>query len=704
MGIFNSWLGRNNELDGQDADYQFALNNALEPSQQELEDLANARTNATLTALQAKVLIVDSTNTIVSINPALEALLHSKESELRNKLPGFSSANLVGSKLKDLVVIPDLIEKRRESTIALGASSYACVFTPLADSDGTRLGMVLEIAETALQSEAEVKQQVLDVAVANTSGKLKAALDQMCANIMLVDSEGAIAYANAAMMAMLRQVENDIRKDLSGFSVANVLGSTIDIFSKNSSMRRELEVAAGSKSVIKAELGGRNLILLVSPVLDAQGSRLGTLLEWKDKTAELRFENSILATMENAIAGDLHGRVDAGSGSEYITTMANNINILLETFNNVIEESASALAALSEGKLTRKITTDFKGVYGKLKGDVNLTIDKLINVVNEIRECAGNVKSGAGEIYSGNTNLSQRTEQQAASLEETSSAMEEITSTVQQNAANAVQANTLARGARESAENGGDVVNNAVAAMQAISESSSRINDIIGVIDEIAFQTNLLALNAAVEAARAGDQGRGFAVVADEVRNLAGRSAKAAKEIKELIKDSGEKVKEGSRLVNKSGETLDEIVTAVKKVNDIVAEISTASDEQATGLDEINRAIGGMDDMTQQNAALVEEAAAASEALGEQAQTLERLISFFDLGSFARSIQPAVIKRPAVAPVVKSRIASRPASTSTSLKSRSILAKTRTAPVRPVAKPGIHKKPVDEDDKNWSEF
>src|SRR5690606_7455814 len=245
------------------------------------------------------------------------------------------------------------------------------------------------------------------------------------------------------------------------------------------------------------------------------------------------------------------------------------------------------------------------------------------------------VKAGAGEISSGNGELRLRTEQQASSLEQTTSAMEQIVTTVQQNAANAVQANTLARGAREAAENGGQVVGRAVAAMEAISASSNKINDIIGVIDEIACQTTLLALSAAVEAARAGDQGRGFAVVADEVRNLAGRSATAAKEIKALIKDSGDKVQEGALLVNESGATLGEIVTAVKKVNDIVAEIATASDEQASGLNEINRAVAQMDEMTRQNAAMVEQAAVASGALGAQADSLDSLIAYFETGAVA---------------------------------------------------------------------
>jgi methyl-accepting chemotaxis protein len=232
------------------------------------------------------------------------------------------------------------------------------------------------------------------------------------------------------------------------------------------------------------------------------------------------------------------------------------------------------------------------------------------------------VSRGAEEISEGNTNLSQRTEEQASSLEETASSMEQMTSTVKQNADNASRASQLAGAARDQADKGGSVVSHAVRAMTEINDASRKIVDIIGVIDEIAFQTNLLALNAAVEAARAGEQGRGFAVVASEVRSLAGRSATAAKEIKGLIQDSVKKVEEGSSLVTQSGQTLDQIVIAVKKVSDIIGEIAGASHEQSAGIDQVNKAVMQLDEMTQQNAALVEEASAASQSMAGQARSL----------------------------------------------------------------------------------
>ncbi len=297
----------------------------------------------------------------------------------------------------------------------------------------------------------------------------------------------------------------------------------------------------------------------------------------------------------------------------------------------------SALAAMldiaeGEGDLTRRLDDSGRDEIGQLAGAFNAFVEKLQGMLISIKDGARSIDVSTGEIAQGNLNLSQRTEEQAASLEETASSMEQMTSTVRQNADNARQANILAGGARESAEQGGAVVKKAVHAMDEMTESSKKIAEIISVIDSIAFQTNLLALNAAVEAARAGEQGRGFAVVAGEVRSLAQRSAEAAREIKELIEESVERVHNGASLVKRSGETLDEIMAGVKRVTDIVSEIAGASQEQASGIEQVNKAIMQMDEATQQNAALVEEAAAASKSMEEQTRGLLRQIGFFKLG------------------------------------------------------------------------
>lgn len=323
------------------------------------------------------------------------------------------------------------------------------------------------------------------------------------------------------------------------------------------------------------------------------------------------------------------------------------------TVGKVMMDTAVVMSALSTGDLTQTLEGEYEGEFAILQTAINETVTKLAQTVKEINEAASSIAMAASEISEGNIDLSQRTEEQASSLEETASSMEELTSTVRQNSDNARQANQLAANARDQAEKGGTVIKDAISAMSEISASSKKVTDIIGVIDEIAFQTNLLALNAAVEAARAGDQGRGFAVVAAEVRNLAQRSAAAAKEIKALINDSGEKVKEGSMLVDESGRTLEQIVIAAKKVGDIISEIAAAGAEQTQGIEQVNTAVTQMDEMTQQNAALVEQAAAASESLEEQGKGLQRLMSLFNTGSDSLAADPKKMRLTSAEPSTK---------------------------------------------------
>jgi methyl-accepting chemotaxis protein len=317
--------------------------------------------------------------------------------------------------------------------------------------------------------------------------------------------------------------------------------------------------------------------------------------------------------------------------------------------------AAVALARrVAAGDLTVTAQVTSKDEIGELQDALKHMNEHLHKLVGEIRTGSNAIFSASSEIAAGNLDLSSRTEEQAGSLEETASSMEELTSTVTQNAENARQATVLAMSASEVAGRGGMVVSQVVQTMASINESSKQISDIIGVIDSIAFQTNILALNAAVEAARAGEQGRGFAVVATEVRNLAHRSAAAAKEIKVLISDSVSKVEDGAKLVDQAGSTMSDIVGSVKRVTDIISEITAATEEQTAGIGQINQAIAQMDQVTQQNASLVEQAAAASEAMQGQAAHLAEVVSVFKLDDEARATAPVTARaarpvRPAVA-------------------------------------------------------
>ena len=330
-----------------------------------------------------------------------------------------------------------------------------------------------------------------------------------------------------------------------------------------------------------------------------------------------------------------------------------------------LQHAVKVAQTVAAGDLTSHIEVRSSDETGLLLQALKEMNDSLMSVVTQVRKGTDEITYASAEIAQGNLDLSNRTETQASSLEETASSMEEITSTIQHNADNARQANQLSHSASEVAQRGGSVVSQVVTTMGSINESSKKIVDIIAVIDGIAFQTNILALNAAVEAARAGEQGRGFAVVASEVRNLAQRSAGAAKEIKELINDSVNKVAEGSRLVDQAGSTMSEVVESVRRVSDIISEITAAGLQQSAGISQINDAVTEMDTLTQQNAALVEEAAAAAASLQEQAQSLSQVVSVFKLDRAHEQESHQAALRPTPSAVKKAAPVSKGAKTST---------------------------------------
>ena len=486
------------------------------------------------------------------------------------------------------------------------------VFNPIVDAHGKPFKVV-----AYLNDVTRSRQEAL------LNAAFRGALDRLDANVMVADNDLKIIFVNPAASRMLARAQESFRKDLPGFDAGRLLGTSLDAMTREPAVLRGVIEKLTDIATRQEVIGGRTMKTFMSPMKDDTGRRLGTVLEWFDRTQEVATESELHEVIAAVTAGNLENRISLDGKRDFFLTLSRGINELVDAISTVVVEVRGVVAAANQGDLNRRIDTQGKaGLLVQIGSGINDLTSTLSALVSQVKTASAEVSRGADEISQGNANLSQRTEEQASSLEETASSMEEMTSTVKQNADNAAHASKLAVAARDQAEKGGAVVSKAVTAMVGINDASKKIADIISVIDGIAFHTNLLALNAAVEAARAGEQGRGFAVVATEVRNLAGRSATAAKEIKGLIQDTVSKVDEGSKLVTQSGATLEQIVTAVKKVTDIVTEIAAASNEQSSGIEQVNKAVMQLDELTQQNAALVEQASAASQAMAEQAREL----------------------------------------------------------------------------------
>lgn len=589
----------------------------------------NFRIKEALNATSSNVMMADVNRNIIYMNRAVTAMLREAEADLRKALPHFSVDKIIGNTMDIFHRNPshqsDLLANLRSTyvgNIVITGRSFRLIANPIFSDSGERLGSVVEWID-----------RTKEVAAEHEMSRILGALETTTTNVMIADPERKIIYMNKSVEKMLRTAEADIRSVLPQFAVDKILGSNMDIFHKNPAHQLKLLENLSTTYISNIVVGSRHFRLIANPIFSKEGTRLGSVVEWLDRTQEVSVENDVSNVVKAAGAGNFTVRIPTDGKSGFFLALAEGLNALMQTSEVGLGEVNRVLGAIAKGDLTERITAEYSGTFSDLKNYCNQTSENLTEMMSEIRVAAETIFTASTEIASGNADLSSRTEQQAANLEETASSMEELTSTVRLNADNAKQANVLAEQASDVATNGGELIQQVVTTMGSINESAQKISDIIGVIDGIAFQTNILALNAAVEAARAGDQGRGFAVVASEVRTLAQRSASAAKDIKALISDSVKKIENGNVLVGKSGTTMKEIVTAIKRVNDIMAEIAAASGEQSAGIEEISIAVSQMDEMTQQNAALVEEAAAAAESLQSQADQLTQRVAKFRLVS-----------------------------------------------------------------------
>lgn len=622
----------------------------------------NIRIRKALDVCNTNVMMADEHLNIIYMNETVTEMMIAAEADLKVALPKFDAHNLMGENIDVFHKNPahqrEMLAKLvrvYKTTIQVGGRTFSLIATPVFENE-QRLGTVVEWLD---KTEIIAKEAAASV-IADTNARVKQALDSVTGNTMIADNDFNIIYMNAAVLNMMKHAADDIRKDLPNFDADNLLGQSIDSFHKHPSHQRDLVAKLTGTYKASINLGGRTFVLIANPIENEKGERLGAVVEWLDRTDEVAVEKEVDDLVQAAINGDLSHRIAVDNKEGFFLTLATGLNDLVSVADSVVNDTARVLNALANGRLTETINADYKGSFEQLKQDSNATVEKLTEIIQNIRDSAAAVATGATEISQGYADLSQRTESQAANLEETASSMEEMTSAVKQTSDNSTHATDLAVSASKQAVEGGEVVSRAVAAMGEINQASNKIADIISVIDEIAFQTNLLALNAAVEAARAGEQGRGFAVVAGEVRNLAQRSAGAAKEIKDLIRDSVDKVNVGTSLVNESGATLNDIVLSVKRVTDMIEVISIAAKEQSSGIEQVNTSIVQMDEMTQQNAALVEESASAGEAMAEQSRAMMNLMNFFTLNNTLpqgglkidplHQTEPAVITPPQPSP------------------------------------------------------
>lgn len=472
------------------------------------------------------------------------------------------------------------------------------------------------------RTAADAERAQLEVVQARENGRIRQALDESSTQVLIADRQGLVVYANHAMEKLLRQLEPVLRARHSEFNAEQVVGAPLEwVYRVYGTDLLPLELLL-SRQTEELELAGMQLRVIASPIRSADGERLGTVLEWQNRTAEVQAEQEIAQAVRAAAQGDFSVRLREQGKQGFFLELAKQLNVLMDQSAGSLRAINQVLQALADGDLTQRVQQQFQGDFDLLKQNCNQSCDNLARLINSLRSVAQGIHTAAGEISQGNSDLSSRTEQQASSLEQTASAMDELSGTVQTNAHNAQQAAMLAQEARGIADENGQLVHQMAQTMAGIQQAARHIADIIGVIDGIAFQTNILALNAAVEAARAGDEGRGFAVVASEVRTLAQRSATAAKDIKHLIDDTVRQINVGNVLAGKSGGQVERVVSTIREVSVLMADIARASGQQAAGIGEVAQAISQMDGMTQQNAALVEQASAAAESLNNQAQQL----------------------------------------------------------------------------------
>jgi methyl-accepting chemotaxis protein len=584
------------------------------------------RIKIALDNVATNVMIADNNRNIIYMNKSIVDMLSVAESDVRKVLPSFNVSKLMGASIDQFHKNPahqqqllGSFTNNHRAQIVVGVRTFKLSANPVIDNSGNRLGSVVEWADVTEQLKAE--QAAADLAASNL--RIKIALDGCATNVMIADNDRNIIYANQSVLAMLSNAEADLRKVLPNFTASKLMGASIDQFHKNPAHQKNLLATFSSNYKAQITVGVRTFALSANPVINDKGERLGSVVEWLDRTAEVAVEKEVATIVEHAVAGDFTTRLQEEGKTGFFEKLSKDINRLMAVSDEGLNEVLRVLAALAQGDLTQTIDKDYEGTFGELKASSNETVAKLSHIVTDVINATDALSNASEQVSATSQALSQAASEQASSVEETSASIEEMAAGINQNAENAKVTDGIAGKASKEAIEGGEAVKGTVSAMKEIASK-------IGIIDDIAYQTNMLALNAAIEAARAGEHGKGFAVVAAEVRKLAERSQIAAKEIGDLASGS-------VRTAERAGELIDEIVPGIGRTSDLVQEIAAASQEQSAGVAQINSAMNQMNQITQQNASSSEELAATAEEMTSQAEQLKELVGFFRLESFSMS-------------------------------------------------------------------
>jgi methyl-accepting chemotaxis protein-1 (serine sensor receptor) len=563
-------------------------------------------------------MIADVEGKIIYMNSAATVLMSEAENDIRKDQPSFRASEIVGSAFdhfhKNAAHQNSLLGNLNgvhKTDVNVGGRVFGLIATPILDDKGKRLGTVVEWKDRAQEIAAERE--------ARANARIKQALDKCSTNVMIANRSGEIIYMNESTTAMMTIAESDFRKDLPQFRVSEIVGGSFDRFHKNTAHHRNLLDNLRAPYRTEIVIGGRTMSLVANPVMNTTGERLGTVVEWRDRTLEVAVEKEVAEVVSSAAMGDFTRRIGETGKTGFLGALATGMNELVQTSELGLAEIARVLSALANGDLSQRITAEYMGTFGQLKDDANATGEKLSEIIEDVRNAADALSSASEQVSDTAQSLSQSASMQASGAERTSASVEQMSASVAQNFENARVTDGMAtKSAREAVE-GGAAVTQTAAAMKQIASK-------IGIVDDIAYQTNLLALNAAIEAARAGEHGKGFAVVAAEVRKLAERSQVAAKEIGELAIGS-------VNVSDQAGKLLAEMIPSIRKTSDLVQEITAASEEQTSGLAEISSAMSQLNQTTQQNASASEQLAATAEEMSGQAEQLLGLMEFFTLSA-----------------------------------------------------------------------